>query len=90
MIAGHVFDERAHGVAVFVLFGNENLYLHEVGCDRLRDATMAEMDGVAIATALLAQDDRWLDDADCLDRRQQQGVGLRSGFRAARLVGILL
>ena len=69
---------------------DQHVDLLETGGDRLLHAAMTGIDDVAIAAIGLGSDDGRLDDADGLDRRQQQRVGLRAGLGPARLVGIVL
>jgi hypothetical protein len=57
--------------------------------NRLPNAAMTSVDGVAIAAAGLRRDERRLHDADGPYRRQQKRVRLGRGLGLARAIGIL-
>jgi hypothetical protein len=89
-LAGDVLDHRAHRAIVIGGLDNEHVDLLETGCDRLLHAAVTGIDDIAVAAAGFGDNEGRLYDADGLDRRQQQGIGLRRGLGLTRIVGIVL
>src|SRR4029077_2524078 len=82
--------ERSHGAAIFSTVNDEDCNLLKVSRDGLLDAPVPGVDDVAVAPVTFGSHYGRLDDADRLDRGEQQGVRLGIGLGVARLVGVLL
>ena len=82
--------ERPHGAAIFSTVNDEDCNLLKVSRDGLLDAPVPGVDDIAVAPVTFGSHHGRLDDADRLDRGEQQGIGLGIGLGVARLVGVLL
>ncbi|MCY1361628.1 hypothetical protein D9M69_482990 [compost metagenome] len=89
-LPGDVLDHRPHGAIVVGGFDDQYVDFLKARGDRHAGASMAGFDDVAVPAIGFRKYDGRLDDADGLDRSEQQGICLRRGLRLARIIRIFL
>ncbi|MBB3166560.1 hypothetical protein FHS25_007078 [Rhizobium laguerreae] len=88
-LARDVFDHQTHRAIIVGRLDDDNVHFLDGGGDDQAGAPVTGFDDVAVAAGFGENDGR-LDDADGLDGRKQQRVGLGRRLRLARIVGIVL
>ncbi|OBY06432.1 hypothetical protein BAE36_14770 [Rhizobium leguminosarum bv. trifolii] len=88
-LARDVFDHRSHRAIVVGRLDDDNIDFLDAGGDGHARAPVARFDDIAVAAGFGENDGR-LDDADSLDGRKQQRVGLGRRLRLTSIVGIVL
>ncbi len=85
-----VLDHRTHRTVVVGCINDEDFDFFEACCDGKAHTAMASVNDITISAIRFRCDHRRLNDADGLDRRQHQRIGLRRRLRLAHPVRVFL
>ncbi len=85
-----VLDHGTHRAIVVGCINDEYFDFFETGRDGETHPTMPGVNDITISAIRFRSDHRRLNDADGLDRRQHQRIGLRRRLRLAHSVGVFL